>query len=76
VRLELLHRLAATAARRQLAPQPVTDRSLSQRVNRRSVRFSIVGALPQLPHITGFSVRLGGICPAARCRGTLVPGRI
>jgi len=44
--------------------------------SRRSVRFSIVGALPHLPHITGFSVRLGGICPAPRCRGTLVPWRI
>jgi hypothetical protein len=35
-----------------------------------------VGVLPHLPHVTGVSVRLGGICPAARCRGGLVPGRI
>jgi hypothetical protein len=32
--LEHFPRLAATAARRQLAPQSVTDRSLNQSVNR------------------------------------------
>ena len=36
--LELLHRLAATAARRQLVPQTITDRDLNQSVNRRSGR--------------------------------------
>jgi hypothetical protein len=36
--LELLHRLAATAARRQLVPQTITDRDLNQSVNRRSER--------------------------------------
>jgi len=72
----LIERSSGKMLSRTLGSQAGYRADVRRASSRRSVRFSIVGALPQLPHITGFSVRLGGICPAARCRGTLVPWRM
>jgi hypothetical protein len=87
LRGDLQNGIAGPAAAASALPPASTHRRCTSQVPlilplpgagdiRRSVRFAGVDLLWSRLCITGFSVRLGGICPAARCRGTLVPWRI